>query len=268
MAEAQQNLLLASPFIKASQAGRIVDSLQRRDVQDKLQVLLITDIRPESALSGATDLEAIVNLGRNLSGFTLTHLPSLHAKVYVADDKMAVITSGNLTAQGVSGNIEYGVAFTESSWVQEIRTDFERYARLGAQIPLSEITSLAEELVELKGLFQTAQRSVRAQAKRAFEQKLQSAQVRVLRNRARGKTTHSILSETILFLLAKGPLTTSALHPLIQRLHPDICDDTVDRIIDGVHFGKKWKHHVRNAQQFLKRQGRIRYDGQRWAIAG
>lgn len=58
------------------------------------------------------------------------------------------------------------------------------------------------------------------------------------------------------------------LHPLIQRLQPDLCDDSIDRVIEGVHFGKKWKHHVRSAQQFLKRQGRIRYDGARWHLVG
>ena len=43
--------------------------------------------------------------------------------------------------------------------------------------------------------------------------------------------------------------------------------DGVDRVIYGVHFGKKWKHHVRNAQQQLRRQGRImRLADGRWAL--
>jgi hypothetical protein len=56
------------------------------------------------------------------------------------------------------------------------------------------------------------------------------------------------------------------LHPLIQQLHPDICDDSIDRVIDGVHFGKRWKHHVRSAQSHLKADGKIRTDGERWHI--
>jgi hypothetical protein len=31
-----------------------------------------------------------------------------------------------------------------------------------------------------------------------------------------------------------------------------------------VHFGKKWKHYVRNAQQYLKTHGEIRFDGSCW----
>jgi len=50
----------------------------------------------------------------------------------------------------------------------------------------------------------------------------------------------------------------------VQQIHPDLCDDTIDRVIDAVHFGKKWKHYVRNAQQALKRKGLIDFDGQRW----
>jgi hypothetical protein len=56
------------------------------------------------------------------------------------------------------------------------------------------------------------------------------------------------------------------MHPLVQRMHPDICDDEIDRVIDGVNFGKKWKHHVRTAQQALKRARKIDFDGQKWNL--
>jgi hypothetical protein len=128
------------------------------------------------------------------------------------------------------------------------------------------ITSLAAEVRELKDLFTKAERTIRNQARRAFREKLETTQVQLLRYRAKGKTIHAILAETILFLLAKGPLRTVELHPLIQQLHSDICDDSVDRVVDGVHFGKKWKHYVRNAQQSLKRSGQIRYDGEKWHL--
>lgn len=62
-------------------------------------------------------------------------------------------------------------------------------------------------------------------------------------------------------------MSTAELHPLVQALHPDLCDDGVDRVIDGVHFGKRWKHMVRNAQQHLKSQGRIRLEDGRWFLS-
>jgi hypothetical protein len=50
------------------------------------------------------------------------------------------------------------------------------------------------------------------------------------------------------------------LHGYIHDIHPDICDDTLDRVIDGQHFGKLWKHRVRTAQAHLKEKGLIEYD--------
>lgn len=266
VAEVEENLMLVSPFIKRSKTGQILSELRHRGVENKVRVVVLTDLRPESALNGSTDLEALVDLGNNLPQFDLTHLPSLHAKVYVADRKMAIITSGNLTDSGVSGNLEYGVAFTDTRLVKEIREDFEEYSLLGAKVLPEEIEALLDEVKELKALFKKAEHTIRAQARQAFKRKLEATHVQLLRHRAKGKTTNAIFSDTIVFLLSKGPLRTIELHPLIQRLHPDICDDSVDRIIDGVNFGKKWKHHVRNAQQFLKREGKIRYDGLRWHI--
>jgi phosphatidylserine/phosphatidylglycerophosphate/cardiolipin synthase-like enzyme len=205
------------------------------------------------------DLAAVVSFRDYLPGFNLTHLPSVHAKVYVADRNMAVVTSGNLTGSGLAGNIEYGVSFDDELTVSQIRNDFEAYARLGAQVDLAEITSLTEQLSELKDSFLQAQKTIRTRARRAFEQKLRESQLRLLRQRVKGKTTHAIFSESILFLLTKHPMSTA-------ELHPDICDDSIDRVIDGQHFGKRWKHLVRNAQQHLKRQGRIRFDGKRWEL--
>jgi phosphatidylserine/phosphatidylglycerophosphate/cardiolipin synthase-like enzyme len=47
-----------------------------------------------------------VELGSTLPRFELTHLPGLHAKVYPADDRLAVVTSANLTESGITGNCE------------------------------------------------------------------------------------------------------------------------------------------------------------------
>lgn len=85
--------------------------------------------------------------------------------------------------------------------------------------------------------------------------------------RSRPTSESQIFASTILHLLAPDRrMTTREIHPLVKALHPDICDDDVDRVIDGVHFGKRWKHMVRNAQQYLKRAGRIAHDGRYWRL--
>lgn len=60
---------------------------------------------------------------------------------------------------------------------------------------------------------------------------------------------------------------THEIHPLVEGIHPDLCDNSVDRVINGVHFGKRWKHMVRNAQQSLKAQGLIEIDNRNWRLA-
>jgi len=83
-----------------------------------------------------------------------------------------------------------------------------------------------------------------------------------------GRTINAIFSNTILYLLKKkGSLSTEEIHPLIQMMRPDICDDSIDRVINGQHFGKKWKHLFRNAQQSLKKEGLIYLEGGKWHLA-
>lgn len=117
----------------------------------------------------------------------------------------------------------------------------------------------------MKTVRQRADRSVKTKLRVAFEQRIEATKLELLKARAKGKTTHGIFSDTVLYLLEqKGPLRTVELHPLVQQIHPDLCDDTIDRVIDSVHFGKRWKHYVRNARQALERKGIIDFDGQRW----
>jgi len=266
LSDVSEDLLLAAPFIKGSVTREITSELTRRGVRSDIRVTLLSNLRPECALNGSLDLAALTELGRSIPQFDLIHLPSLHAKVYIADSRMAIVTSGNLTDGGMRGNLEYGAVFLEESAVMEIRRDFENYSLLGAKVSLVDLGELAMEAAELKTLFDKAERTIRSQARRAFKEKLGATRVRLLQQQAKGKTTQGILCETILYLLSQRPLTTVEMHPLIQRLQPDLCDDSIDRVIDGVHFGKRWKHHVRTAQQYLKRTGRVRHDGTLWHL--
>ena len=266
LSSANKNLLLACPFITRTTTQWISNHLASLGKGQDLQIMCITNIRPESVLAGSLELDGLADLGRRFGQFRLFHMPSLHAKVYVADQKCAIITSGNLTEGGLRGNCEYGVLLRDAVQVREIRDDFEGYSRLGALVSVDEAVTLANDLSRLRGLYQATERKVIKEAGGLFRKKLLEAQEKVLRFRARGTSTHAIFCDTIEYLLSRGPLRTTEMHPLIQRMHPDICDDHIDRVIDGVNFGKKWKHHVRTAQQALKRAHKIEFDGQRWYL--
>jgi len=263
---AQQDLLLSCPFITRSTAAWIGRCLALSGVLENLHITCLTNIRPESVLGGSLDLDGIADLGRMSNHFQLFHMPSLHAKVYVADNRCAIVTSANLTEGGLRGNCEYGIALHDPAKVAEIRKDFEGYSRLGAVVSVDEAAALAQDLYKLQGPYKASERKVLKEAGTIFRKRLREAQEKVLRFRARGKSTHAMFCDTIEYLLSKGPLRTVELHPLIQRMHPDICDDSIDRIIDGFNFGKRWKHHVRTAQQALKRAGKIAYNGEEWYL--
>src|SRR5690606_30313292 len=117
---------------------------------------------------------------------------------------------------------------------------------------------------ELRGMRQAVERSLRTRLRREFDRRLREMDDDLLRVRAAGRTAHAIFAATIVHLLRTGAMTTVELHRAIRRIHPDLCDDSVDRVINGQHFGKKWKHGVRTAQVTLRRRGEIRLEDGKW----
>ena len=234
-------------------------------------VHFLTNIRQKSLADGSLDIVALTRFSDSISSTTVSHLASLHAKAYIADRHSAIITSANLTNSGLGSNLEYGVMFRDQICVDYLRRDFKAIAGLGNIIPHFSLEEIAELTQKRR---QTARQQLSNpednELKILLAQVIEQSRESVLKARARGKTTNGILTGAILFLLERhGPLATPDLHPRIQSIHPDICDDTIDRVIGDVHFGKKWKHYVRNAQQGLKRRGQIEFltDG-RWSLVG
>jgi hypothetical protein len=186
--------------------------------------------------------------------------------VYIADEKLAVITSSNMTDSGMTRNFEYGVSFADSPTVATVRADILAYSELGSPVDRIQLGTFVKITDELRSLSRAAQRSVNRRLRREFDRRLAAADIEILRTRAAGRTAHAIFADAIVHLLRGGPLRTVDLHRSIQAIHPDLCDDSVDRIIDGEHFGKKWKHAVRTAQAHLRRAGRIQRIGDRWML--
>lgn len=265
ISEAQQSLLLCAPYIGQSPCKRIADCIHA-GAGETLNITIITDLSRDNVVSGATDAAAIAELVRSVSKASIHFLPSLHAKAYVADDSHAVVTSSNLTDAGLSRNMEFGVLFTDGDAVRAIKRDILDYAALGTQIDLNFLDSLAYVANELREMRRVAEQSMRSTMRQAFEQKIREADLHILRARTGGLTAHAIFANAIRYLLRSGPMTTVQIHEGIRRIHPDLCDDLEDRVIDGRHFGKKWKHSVRTAQVFLRRRGEIVLEEGKWHL--
>lgn len=93
-AEADKELLLVAPFIKASVIERLLDK-----ISPAVSLKCITRWFPEEIVAGVSDLE-VWNLIQNLPNSSLWLRPDLHAKYYRADNR-CLIGSANLTGKAL-----------------------------------------------------------------------------------------------------------------------------------------------------------------------
>jgi hypothetical protein len=118
VAGSEQSIKITSPFVKANICRELV-SVKKQTIE----VELLTSFKLPSIYSGSLDLSAleliISNNGR------IKNFPKLHSKIYLFDEKQAVITSGNLTNGGLLRNYEYGILTDEPNTIKEICSDFK-----------------------------------------------------------------------------------------------------------------------------------------------
>lgn len=257
VSEASKSLVLCSPYIGRDPCARIAEQL-RRNNRTGIEILVLTDLSRENMLSGATDVSALIQLCEAIPRTDIRFLPSIHAKVYVADESLAVITSGNLTQSGLNRNCEYGLSVSDAGLVTKIRSEILEYRAIGSGLKLPQLRIFERIVGELAGLRRDIEKVAKQRLRHEFDTKLIEADETILTARVEGLSTHAAFADTILFVLKNGPKRTKDIYPEIQRIHPDLCDDTVKLVIRGEEWSQaKWHHRVRHAQLFLQRQRRI-----------
>lgn len=258
-----RSAIIVAPYITEQPLQQLASSLHSKDIR----VSFLTSLAADSLLHGSLDAKAISNFCRCFPETTVHHLPGLHAKVYVADEHTAIVTSGNLTGGSLYQNFEYGVQIDDPALVRGIARDLVDYRSLGARVSVEELARIAELSGTLKGKYANILNSTRTSLRKEFEEQLEATHetLRELRGKP-GESTNSIFVRTLLYCLGKGPMSTEDLHLLIRNIHPDICDDNIDRVINGVRFGREWKHRVRGAQVVLRRRGLIELVEGRWHL--
>ena len=266
----QEMAIIAAPYITRRPIERLTKKLQSRRRSVRLDVL--TNLHADSLVAGSLDIRALVWLCEQIPGTTIRHLRHLHAKAYVADEHTAIVTSANLTNGGLFRNHELGVAITDPVGVKDIADDLQEYGALGVLVPSDALTELDDMAQRAKASKVTADMAVPVGLMTEHDAIRDNMNERLVELRTAGEafTTNPRASITAQFcdaikyvLRRHGPMSTRDMNPLIQNLKPELCDDEVDRIINGVTFGRKWKHQVRNAQVQLRREGTIVQDGGR-----
>ncbi|HHY72037.1 MAG TPA: DUF3788 family protein [Bacillus bacterium] len=84
------------------------------------KIRVLTRLSLHDFLTNASDLDAIYNL-LELNHVEIRYFSNLHAKVYLFDNKQAVITSANFTPNGLFHNLEYGVLVKDG--IEQISQD-------------------------------------------------------------------------------------------------------------------------------------------------
>ena len=264
--KARNDIIISSPYVTERGTNFVLANL-RQEVKAKIRLRILTNLSPANIYQGSTDPVALKSLALALPHFTLLHLPKLHAKVYVVDQKSAIVTSANLTAGGLEHNYEYGIKISEPLIVKEIAQDILSYSDLGAMISPQNLDNYSLVADRLRNTYKKQQNSIVKSVRKEFEKEILSAEDELIRMRLADGAMHTVFAKTILYLLKRyGPLSTEQMHPKIEGIHPDLCDNTIDRVIDGKHFGKKWKHAVRTAQQQLKKKDLVFLDGDLWML--
>ena len=227
--------IIVSPFITAHPLQKIASLL---DAGNRPRISLLTNLAVDSLLQGTVDGKAIAEFCREIPTATIRHLPGLHAKAYVADEHMAIITSGNLTSGSLYRNYEYGIQISDPELVRRIALDLQEYGSLGASVSLDDMDRIADVAATLRDKHSRRLDSARMNLRQEFENQLESVRESLMQLRGKsGESTNAIFGRTIRYLLKSKPLTTREMHPLIQNIHPDLCDDQIDRIINGIQFG-------------------------------
>lgn len=254
-ASVRRHALLAAPYVTKEGWNAFADALRS---PDSIRVDLYSCLRSESAATGSLDLETLATAHRRIPGLVVRHVEHLHGKVYVADGERAIVTSGNLTGASLRRNKEYGVVVSDEPLAATIEADLREYGGLGSEAPPEALAELAELAAECEAL-----PSPESEARQRYDLRLRSLRGDM------GASRTGVLAKTVLHVLRRGAMLTKDLHPLVQQIHPDLCDDGEERIIRGVRFGKLWKHDVRNAQNQLSNRGLVvRHDSGLWELVG
>ena len=266
ISKTKEELLISSPFVNVAGVRILSKSIQKKG---DIGISLITNLTTQNIVNGITEPTALLELYKEFSRVKISSLGRLHAKVYLIDNRIGIITSANLTSGGLINNFEYGVLIDDKNIVSVIKEDMLKYYSLGNILDKDLLEKVQKESDKVDKIRDITKNIIKNTGlAQLLRKRTEVLDFELLKNRVKeGKTVNAIFSDTILYILGKKHfLSTDELNLLIQSIHPDICDDSIDRVINGQRFGKRWKHLVRGAQQSLKRQKLINIKDKKWYL--
>jgi HKD family nuclease len=113
----ESDIKICCPFIKLDVLKEIYGNKN-----NNVDFELITRFKIANFYNQVSDIDAIDYMLDKQGSIRAYQM--LHAKIFIFDQKFVIITSANLTMQGLTKNYEYGIFTDESSIVSKVCEDF------------------------------------------------------------------------------------------------------------------------------------------------
>lgn len=114
---AKKSIKIISPFLKENIINEIVLKKQK---QTKIDI--ITSFKFSNYCTTQSDFSVFKII--NQAGGKAKINPQINANIYIFDDKKTIITSGNLSEDGLINNQEYGILLEDKILVSEVVSDY------------------------------------------------------------------------------------------------------------------------------------------------
>ena len=140
--EAKRDIVFSSPYI--NEAGV---SIMLKSVNNALNknIHVLTNLSARNIVDNVTQPSAILKMFDSFKQTTVTSLARLHAKIYIIDEQLAVITSANLTYGGIKSNFEYGVLIDDNKIIRTVKQDLLGYAAIGHDFDIDFLRRINQE---------------------------------------------------------------------------------------------------------------------------
>jgi len=124
LVETDFEVVIVSPWIKRQTRNRISGELKRFTGKGGRPKVFTRGSSSDYALGLADDICGEISA----VGGDIVLVPRLHAKIYMADRRQAIITSANLTKGGTEGNYESGLLVSDPAIIKDICDFLEEMA--------------------------------------------------------------------------------------------------------------------------------------------
>jgi sugar-specific transcriptional regulator TrmB len=138
LSEAKREVLVCSPWITYL-------TTEFSNFNKKVNIKVITNWRDEDIKSGITDLDKLRVLHDNI-GAVLRFNNDLHAKLLIVDSKVAIISSANLTRNGLQVNYEAGVVIRKKHDVSKATKFFNDVWERSKPLPIDMVKGVSDKL--------------------------------------------------------------------------------------------------------------------------